>query len=127
MTYRTPPKPLHETLAEPQRETLFAFMRGLDADALFYFDRGKETPGTIPVGSALFDDVIKGAARLELVSALRTGETLEAIEAQAQTALRLWVTKHNERRKDKDWQRWSEHGQDDLRRLLTQLRKILTA
>lgn len=116
---------LYKTLPEAKREPLFAFMRELQADSDFYMAKGRETPGTIPVGSALFDYVIKGASRLELLMAIGRADTLEAVEAQAVPALRLWVTKHNERRRDKDWQRWSEHGQDDLRFLVARLRKIL--
>lgn len=116
---------LYSTLTEPKREALFALMRELQADSDFYMAKGRETPGTIPVGAALFDDVIKGAARLELLLAIGRADTLEAVEALAVPALRLWVTKHNERRRDKDWRRWTEHGQDVLRFLLTRVRTIL--
>lgn len=117
----------HETLPAPQREALFAFMRELQADSDFYMARGRETPGTIPVGSALFDEVIKGAVRLELVMALGQAATLEAAHAKAAEATRLWVKKHNEKRKDKDWQRWCEHGQTNLSDLVARLRRILGA
>lgn len=118
--------PFHTNLEPPVRDALFAYMRELDADSLFYFEKAKETPGTIPVGSALFDDTIQGAVRLELVMALRTAETPEAAYETAVQAVRLWVEKHNAKRKDKDWKRWTEHGQDKLRFLFGRVSRILT-
>lgn len=116
-------------LAEPARERLFAFMRFLDAEADGYFAKGREDANTIPVGAGLFDETIRGAARLEFVMALRdtvrfgnrwthAEKSLDAAYLKASAALRLWVEKHNARRKDINWQRWSEFGQDELRYLV---------
>jgi hypothetical protein len=91
-------------------------MRQWDAEADDYFRRGRE--GAMPVGSALFDETIRGAVRLEWVSALRTASSLDDARSAAETAVRLWVAKHNARSRDRNWQRWIEFGQDDLRRLV---------
>lgn len=107
------------------REVLYALMRKLGVEAEAYFDRGREEPGTIPIGAAFFDDVIRGAARQELVSALGKyppPESLERLRAvieealeDAREALRLWVVKHNARRtRDINWRRDRDFGAGEL-------------
>ena len=115
--------PLWERLAEPARERLFAFMRSLDAAADDYFRKGRETPNTIPVGAALFDETLRGAVRFELVMALRVATSLDDAQARASKAVRLWVEKHNARRPDINWKRWTEAGQDELVRLVDRTEK----
>lgn len=117
--------PLHATLDEARRERLFALMREFDARSDALMVKGREDAYSIPVGAALFDYTLEGAAYLELVTALRRAPSLEAAQEQASNALRLWVTKHNARRKDINWQRWGESGQDKLHYLLTRVRDAL--
>lgn len=117
--------PFWKTLDETRRERVFALMRAWDTEAVRYFDRGRETPGTIPVGGAFFDEVLKGAVHMEFVSALRTAPSVEEAHKTAANAVRLWVKKHNERRpNDVHWRRWTESGQDDLERLVRQARLV---
>lgn len=118
--------PFWKTLPEPARERLFALMRELDEESGRFMAQGREPRDGIPVGAAFFDDVLLGAARLELVQALRVAPSLEAAEKAASEALRLWVKKHNERRpKDIHWQRWTESGQDTLFGLVRRVRAEL--
>lgn len=121
------PTPLWKSLDDNRRERLFDIMRDLSDAALDYFNRGREDSFAIPVGAAFFDDVLKGAAREELVSALRIAPTLEIAEQKASEALRVWVCKHNARRpNDVNWQRWIEAGQDELQRLVERVRGAIS-
>lgn len=118
-------EPFWKTLSELKRERLFAIMRRLGDEMLYYFDRGREAPNTIPVGAALFDDVVRGALRHELVSALRTASSPESAFDQARAALRVWVQKHNERRNDINWKRWEDTGQIELETQILEICKAL--
>lgn len=115
-------EPCWKALTDLKREDLFALMRRMGDEQEIYFARGRETPNTIPVGAALFDETLRGAMRHELNAALRTAPTLEAAFDQARTALRVWVRKHNERRRDINWQRWEESGQTELETLISEVR-----
>ena len=115
-------EPFWKSLPNLQREDLFALMRRLGDEAAVYFTRGRETPNTIPVGAALFDETLGGAMRDELNAALRKAPTLEGAFEQAQAGLRVWVRKHNERRSDINWQRWEESGQTELETLISEVR-----
>lgn len=121
--------PFWTTLVKAQREELFALMCELGSEADQHFKRGRDLegpPGTIPVGSAMFDETLQGAVREEFVRALRTAPTLEAAEQTAADAVRLWVRRHNARRpKDVNWQRWTEAGQADLEGIVRRVREIL--
>lgn len=116
-----------ETLAESKREKLFAIMRTLGDEADRYFEKGRERYDMVPVGAALFDETLRGAVRLELVSALRTAPDLGVAAVRAGDAVRVWVCKHNERRpRDVNWQRWSEAGQDMLAHLVASVREVVS-
>lgn len=118
-------RPLWSSLDDAARGRLFALMRELGQEAADYMARAREPPNTIPVGAALFDEAIKGAAREELLVALRTADSIEAARGQASAALREWVKKHNARRKDVTWQRWSETGQSDLKFLVERAQRAV--
>lgn len=120
-------EPFWKSLTDLQREDLFALMRRMGDEEAVYFTRGRETPNTIPVGAALFDETLRGAARYELNAALRKASTLEAAFDQSRAALRVWVRKHNERRSDINWQRWEESGQTELETLIATVRTTLGA
>jgi 5'-3' exonuclease len=115
---------LWRALDAGRRARLFAFMRELDAAADHFFAKGREDANRIPVGAALFDEVLRGAACFELVTALRRAETVEAAAELAAPAVRLWVEKHNARSKDINWKRWTEAGQDELARLVQRAKEI---
>lgn len=114
-----------EALEESRQEELFALMRELDAESLKFFDKGREPSDAIEVGAFGFDIRLDGAVRLELVSALRTAESIDAAADKARVMVKLWVEKHNEKRpKDIHWKRWTESGQDKLEALIDRVRAI---
>lgn len=116
--------PFWKTIDDARRERLFALMRILDSEAERYFAKGREDSGRIAAGPALFEETLRGAVRMELVMALRAEPTLEAVTERAQVAVRLWVTKHNQRRpNDVGWKLWSESGQEQLQGLLARVRR----
>lgn len=119
-------RPFYDRLPPDRREALFEAMRRMDDESTRFFASGRETPNTIPVGAALFDETLRGAARLELLMALRKAETLEQAFEQARESLRVWVRRHNEKRpRDRAWQRWEGSGQSELEFLISQIRRVV--
>lgn len=117
---------LIDTLPPDRRDSLFALMRRFGDEELYYMQQGRETPGTIPVGPALFDEVIKGAARQELLQALRTAAGPEEAFNTARAALKIWVVNHNNRRRrDIGWGRWENFGQSELERLIRAVQVVI--
>lgn len=105
------PKKYFETLSDSDRETLFAFMRTIDAEAMrLETEHRRLSPGhgEIGVGAAAFDPWIKSYATLEYLGALRTGQDPDDARDSAQVEARYAVSLHNKKRpKDIAWQRWT--------------------
>jgi len=117
---------LVDSLPPAHRAALFALMRQLGAEADVFFARGREEHDRIPVGAALFDETLRGAARHELVNCLRTADTLDDAHEAAKRLLEVWVLKHNARRpRDMHWQRWTGAGQSELLSLVHRVRDIV--
>jgi hypothetical protein len=100
-----------ETLTDADRETLFGFMRTIDAEAQRQeAEHRRLSPGhgQVAVGAAAFDPWIKAYATQEYLRALRNGEEPDDARDSAQVEARYAVDRHNEKRpKDINWQRWN--------------------
>jgi 2'-5' RNA ligase/predicted ABC-type ATPase/GNAT superfamily N-acetyltransferase len=122
------PKPYYSALEEKPREALFAVMRKLDTEAerLENVARKNQGPfGTIPVGAAHFDDMLRSLAPGEYVRGLRKGMDPSEALASAKAEMRAAVEKHNKNRpKDINWKRDINSGQD---RLLAIHRQVMEA
>ncbi len=102
-----------ESLNEEDRETLFSHMRHIDQGAQrLEAEHRRLSPryGQIAVGAGAFDPWLKSAVMQEYLSSLRKGQTPIQAKVKAIEYGRLCVQKHNEKRKDINWQRWIDSG-----------------
>lgn len=103
------PARYYDTLALKQREALFQVMRDLDSEEQRYRSRAQALAapaGTIGVGAADFDEIIKAEVLLSYLRALRQGRTPEEAYRITETERTECVRKFNQRIRDHVLMRW---------------------
>lgn len=117
-----------ESLPEEQKQAAYAAMREIDARAqqADKNERALRAPqGSIPVGSAGFDEFIRAEGPNEFLRGLRKGLTPEQAEAAAKVYAREAVAKHNAARKDRDWQRADMTGDSAIERARQNVESVI--
>jgi len=103
------------SLTDLSRDNVFTEMRRFDnIMTLQYWKSSKLAPpfGSIGVGAADFDPLIRAESIRVFLSGIRGGQDPSNANVLTKSEVRLYILKHNNKRpKDINWQRWE--GMED--------------
>lgn len=105
------------TLSDETRERVFSSMRSIDLESNRYLNnaaRLRAPAGSIPIGAAGFDEMIRYEILASYLRAIRKGSSPSEAENAAKLEARDIVESHNKQRSDVTWKRWSATAESTL-------------
>lgn len=102
--------PWYDTLSESNRNALFLVMRNLNEEMYRYEAKSRVPYGTIPVGSAHFDELLKSVIIGEYLSCLNKGKEPNECLKEVHKTSKECIEKHNSKSRDINWARHETSG-----------------